>query len=105
MSNIIIFIIAVIITESIVEVLSKSEIFSPVRKWFFDKRQVKICAFIHKLLDCGYCLSVWVGTFVGLLLVDLPLVHPALDWFLVGLLLHRLSNLWHNIIDRTRHDL
>jgi hypothetical protein len=105
MSITIIFIIAVIITEGLVEVLSKSEIFSPVRKWFFKRRENRVFNFIHSLLDCGYCLSVWVGTFVGLLLVDLPIVHPALDWFIVGLLLHRLSNLWHNIIDRTRHDL
>jgi hypothetical protein len=105
MSNIIIFIIAVIITEGLVEVLAKSEIFSPVRKWFFDRRSNKVFNFIHSLVDCGYCLSVWVGTFVGIVLLNLHIVHPAIDWFIVGLLLHRLSNLWHNIIDRTRHDL
>lgn len=106
MSNTLIFIIAIVLTEALVEVLSKSEIFSPVREWFFDRREKrKVFKFFHSLLDCGYCLSVWVGTVVGLVLLDLSIIHPALDWFIVGLLLHRLSNLWHNIIDRTRHDL
>ncbi len=105
MSNTLIFIIAIIITESLVEVLSKSDIFSPVREWFFKRQKIKIFKFIHALLDCGYCLSLWVGTFIGLVLLDLHIIHPIIDWFIVGLLLHRLSNLWHNIIDRTRHDL
>ncbi len=105
MSNAIIFIIAIVLTESLVEIISKSEIFSPIREWFFNRRDKKVFNFIHSLLDCGYCLSVWIGTFVGLILIDLVIINPIVDWFIIGLLLHRLSNLWHNIIDRTRKNL
>ncbi len=102
MEDLIIFIVAVVITESLTELIAKSEIFSPVREWFFNKRGIRMFKFIHSLLDCGYCLSVWVGFFIGLVLVDLHLLNSFIDCFIVGLLLHRTSNILHNIIDRTR---
>ena len=104
MEYLILFIISVVVTESITELVSKSEFFFPTRKWFFDHRNYKFFKFIHNLLDCGYCLSVWVGFLVGLVLFNTHFINPLVDTFVVGLLLHRSSNILHNIIDRTRKD-
>ena len=104
MNNIILFIIAVVLTESITEIVSKSSLFEPVRKWFFTRRQNNVFNFIHSLLDCGFCLSVWVGTFIGIVLLNFKIVGVFVDWFIIGLLLHKCSNVLHNLIDRTRKD-
>jgi len=98
------FIIAILLTESITEIISKSKLFSPVLEWFFNRRKNKFLNFIHDLLSCPYCLSVWVGTLVGIFVVDIAIINPLLDWFIVGLILHRLANILHNGIDRTRKD-
>ena len=104
MNSFLLFIIAVIVTESITEIVSKSKLFSPVLEWFFNRRERKIFNFIHSLLECPYCLSVWVGTLVGIFVVNIRIVNPIIDWFIVGLLIHRAANLLHNSIDRTRKD-
>lgn len=104
MEYLIIGIISVVVTESLTELISKSEFFSPLREWFFNRRKYRICTFIHSLLDCGYCLSVWVGFFVGLVLVKLSYINPVVDYIMVGLVIHRASNLLHNIMDRTRKE-
>lgn len=101
MSNILLFIIAIIVTEAITEIVSKSSLFEPLRKWFFKKNS-KFFRFIHDLLDCGFCLSVWVGIIVGNVLLDVTIVTIWLDWFIIGLLVHKCSNVLHNLIDRTR---
>lgn len=105
MNNIILFIIAVVLTEALTELVVKSKIFEPLRKFFFDRRDHKLFSFLNELFDCGYCFSVWSGTCVGLLLVDLNLVHFTIDWLIVGILLHRLSNILHNVIDRIRTEV
>jgi len=102
MSNLLLFIISVLITEAITEIVSKSVLFTPVRAWFFKRKSNIIFSFIHDLLDCGFCLSVWVGTLVGLVIMDMQIVSGWIDWFIVGLLIHKCSNITHNIIDRTR---
>ena len=95
------FILAVIITEAITELLTKSEIFIPLRGFFFNRRDKKVFGFIHKLLDCGYCTSVWSGWFVALVFFkDIGILNVWVDWFFVGLVIHRLSNVLHFLIDR-----
>ena len=101
MNDIILFIIAIIITEAVTEIISKSSLFEPLRKWLF-KSNYKFLKFIHNLLDCGFCLSVWIGTIVGNILLNFSIVSIWLDWFIVGLLVHKCSNVLHNLIDRTR---
>jgi len=97
------FLLAIILTEAITEIITKSEIFTPFRKRIFDLGQSnKFFEWFHKLLDCGYCFSVWSGVFVAILLLrDTHLVNVWVDPVLFGLCLHRLSNLYHNIMDRT----
>jgi len=90
------FILAVICVEAITNLLTKSEIFKPFRKFFFDRRENKAFRFIHELLDCGYCTSVWVGWFVGFLYLKGYLC----NLLFIGIGLHRLSNILHHLIDR-----
>lgn len=91
----------IVLTETLTELIVKSEILSPFRKFFFDRKTNKLFNKIHELLDCGYCTSVWVGWFFGILLFrESLLINEYVDWFFVGLLLHRASNFLHNIYDR-----
>jgi hypothetical protein len=96
------FLLAIVLTEAITEIVTKSEIFQPFRKKIFDLgKNNTFFEWFHKLLDCGYCFSVWSGVLVAILLLrDLHLVNVFIDWFIVGLVLHRLANLFHNIMDR-----
>lgn len=95
----------IIFTEAITEIITKSELFSPLRKFFFNRRKIKFCNFIHELLDCGYCTSVWVGLFTACIFFFVN--NAVFNVFVMGILLHRLSNLLHFIIDRINrnHDL
>lgn len=89
---------AIVLTEAITQIITKSELFKPIRKFFFNRRKNKFCSYIHDLLDCGYCTSVWVGWFVVIAFLYLNSV--ILNVFFAGLVLHRLSNILHFIIDR-----
>lgn len=96
------FLFAIVLTEAITEVIVKSEIFQPLRaKIFYLGQSNKFFKWFHDLLDCGYCFSVWAGCTVALFLCkDFSLLHPYFDWFILGIVLHRFSNLFHNIMDR-----
>lgn len=93
---------AVIFTEAITEIVVKSEFFLPLRgKVFKLGQENKFFDWLHRLLDCGYCFSVWAGVLAAVLFFrDLNLVHVSVDWLLIGLVLHRLANLFHNTMDR-----
>jgi len=100
--NLITFLLAVIVTEALTEIIVKSEFFSPLRAKIYKLgKENKFFDWLHQLLDCGYCFSVWAGALIAVLLFrDVGLIHKSIDWFLVGLVLHRLSNLFHNIMDK-----
>lgn len=55
-----------------------------------------------KLFSCGYCFSVWAATTVVILTdTSYPLTGSHwLDLGLMALVVHRLSNIFHNIIDK-----
>jgi len=89
------FLLAVIAVEAITELVVKSEIFNPVREFFFNRKKIKIFKFIHGLLDCGYCTSVWTGWLIAYIVFS----NNLFGWFLLGLVLHRASNVLHIIID------
>ncbi len=88
----------VILTEAITQIITKSELFEPIRKFFFDRRKNKFFNWMHSLIDCGYCTSVWVGWFVAISFLFLK--SAVLNVFFIGIVLHRLSNILHFIIDR-----
>jgi hypothetical protein len=87
---------AIISVEAITNLLTKSEIFLPVRKFFHDRSENKIFSWFHSLLDCGYCTSVWIGWIIAILF----LLDGLCNFFIIGIGLHRLANLFHHIIDR-----
>lgn len=86
------------ITEAIVELVIKSEIFRPIRENIF-----KLGTWFQKLFTCGYCFSVWVALAAVNAVPEVIL--PLSDVFLVDSLLtvlvvHRMSNITHNVIDK-----
>jgi len=101
-NNLTYVIIASIITEAITEIVVKSELFIPVKSKLFELgKNNRFFERIHYLVDCGYCFSVWVGMFMSILMLNnINVVNQYVDWFLLGIVVHRLSNLFHNIMDR-----
>jgi len=92
----------VIFTEAVTEIITKSELFDPIRKFFFNRRKIKLFKFVHALLDCGYCTSVWVGLFSAFIFFFVDNV--VFNIFFMGIVLHRLSNVLHFIIDRVNRN-
>jgi hypothetical protein len=85
-------------TEAVVQLVIKSEIFSPIRRL-----ASKLGPWTTELFKCGYCFSVWVA--LGWIALVPAVVIPASSWHVVNVLLtllvvHRLSNIMHNLIDK-----
>lgn len=94
---------AVVLTEAVTELITKADMFEPVRQKLFNKiEEGNIFEWINLLMGCGYCSSVWVGWFMALILFhnDVFVFSKYVDWFFIGLILHRFSNILHFIIDR-----
>ena len=89
---------AIIVTEAVTEIITKSQLFFPIRRFFFKRKKYEFCYLIHELLDCGYCTSVWIGVFTSFYLYYESFNFIML--FLIGLVIHRLSNVLHFIVDR-----
>lgn len=91
----------IILIEAVTNILTKSDIFRPLRAYLFESNN-KILRFFHTLLDCPYCTSVWVSlsSIVMLCLYVYSLLPHILALFFMGIILHRLSNILHFIIDR-----
>jgi len=89
----------VIFTEALTELVVKSELFEPLRKLLFESDS-KVLNFIHRILDCGYCFSVWAAAFSSILIFTLD--NKIIDFFIMCIIVHRLSNLFHFIMDRVR---
>ena len=87
----------VLLTELVTELVIKSEIFEPVRNILF-----KLGSWVKKLFSCGYCFSVWAAVGVVFLTnTSYPLTgNVLLDSGLMALIVHRLSNILHNSIDK-----
>lgn len=95
------FLLAIVVTEAVVEVLVASELLAPVRA-------VALARFPRAgvLLSCGYCLSVWTGVGAAFALgCSAGLELGALEPLVFGLAVHRLSNLWHELLQRFLHRL
>jgi hypothetical protein len=86
--------IAALATEAITNLLTKSE-FSVrfIKKPLFKQRH-RFYRFIHDILDCGYCTSVWAA-----ILPTFYFLTGKLEWLMILLIVHRLSNILHFIID------
>lgn len=94
---------SVVLTEAVTELLVKSGISNQsIKKWLFDHKENKLFNFLHNLLDCGYCTSVWIGTLISIIFIDYIVLNDYVSWIIFGLIIHRMSNIWHFVIDRIR---
>lgn len=97
------FLFAIILTEAITNIVSKSGVFLPFRE-FLDKRKgLFIFNYFNDLVTCPYCFSVWVAWFSVIVLgltIKVGFLNPYFGYFLTGLVVHRISNVSHYIIDR-----
>ena len=101
MSSIFVWLIAIIYVEAATEIVVGSDLFLRFRML------VGKIPFLGKLLSCGYCLSVWVSFTVCWAvpgdiiknLYDSPYAY-VFDCFVKALVLHRLSNLFHEGVKR-----
>lgn len=90
-------VLCVVLTELLTELVIKSEIFKPLRQRLF-----KLGEWFQKLFTCGYCFSVWTAfgvVFLTQTSYSLTESH-SLDLGLMALVIHRLSNILHNVIDK-----
>lgn len=90
----------VVFIEASTNVISKSDLFEPVRRWLFERNN-RLLRFIHSIIDCPYCTSVWVSLFsISMLYLYINNSLPQiLALFFMGVILHRLSNVLHFLID------
>ena len=106
MIELLILLVIVLNVEAVTNILSKSDIFKPLREGLFNtynNRGNKFAGFAHDLIDCPYCTSVWVSTFYILciyLSANSPLFLYIFTCFCLIIIVHRLSNVVHHIIDR-----
>jgi len=98
---VLLFLLTALLVEAITGILVKSELFLPVRKYLFESNY-RIFKFVFRILDCPYCTSVWVSLFCVcmLYLYIIGMLHEILALFLLGIILHRFSNIIHHLIDR-----
>lgn len=89
------FILAIIAVEAITEIIVSSQIAEPLRKWCYYNS-----SFLHKLINCGYCTSVWISAFVALLILGFTGLPIIAEYFILVFALHRLSNIWHEFAIR-----
>lgn len=97
----------IVVVEAITEIVVSSTIFQPLRN-FILKRAGKstICNFLGKLIQCGYCTSVWISLIFAFF-VPIHLVNVYIDFIIFVFVLHRLSNFWHEFLSRwfSRHPI
>lgn len=88
-------IMAVIATEAATNLITKSEFsIRLIKEPLFKLRRFRFFNFIHDILDCGYCSSVWMAGIFALFFLT-----KFFDFVILVLVLHRLSNVLHFIID------
>jgi hypothetical protein len=97
-----ILILLVLNIEAVTNILSKSEIFKPLRAFLFNHSSNRVMRFLHDLLDCPYCTSVWVSLFyiTMLYLVEVYALSSVFVFVMLVIAFHRMANILHHIIDR-----
>lgn len=86
-----------LVVEALTEVIVKSQIARPLRETLSSKS-----VFLKELLHCGYCTSFWITAPVIILCGKvIPLSGGiVLDTLLTILIVQRISNVIHNVIDK-----
>ena len=70
------------------QLVCKAEIFNRLREWVKS-----LSKFTDELLSCPYCVSVWVAGFTVILLI----AYEWTWWFILLLVIHRMSNFLHDL--------
>jgi len=107
---------AVLLCELLIELFYEAAPLSPLRRLLGiedklgyplacgDDEEGRGCAWYSRLTGCGYCLSVWMGVLCAvafnLRLFDAPWLPAAAAVAINGLIVHRLSNVWHGAVRR-----
>ena len=85
----------VIFVEAVTEIIVSGEVFFGLRDAISSKSE-----FLGKLVNCGYCTSIWVSATVAWA-VPLPVTgHWFVDIPIKIFVIHRLSNAFHELIYR-----
>jgi hypothetical protein len=97
-----ILILLIINIEAVTNILSKSDIFKPVRRFLFNRSNNRSIRFLHDLLDCPYCTSIWVSLLYVTIfcMVEVYALSSAFMFVMLVIALHRMANLLHHVIDR-----
>lgn len=89
------WILSIIAVEAVTEIIINGEIFLPIRNTLS-----KMSVFLRKLLSCGYCSSVWVAASIAWALPGTVTGYLVIDIIIRTFVLHRLSNLAHELFGR-----
>jgi hypothetical protein len=85
-------IIAIILTEALVNLLFTATILQPFREWIIAHIPIRVRG--EHLLECKTCSSVWLGV-ISFILVKYTSDSSLLTIFIYGIVIHRLSNYLH----------
>lgn len=80
-------ILCIIAAEAMVQLTCKAEVFDRLRDWIKS-----LSGFTESLLNCAYCVSVWVALFTTALFI----FWDYSVYFIYFLVIHRLSNFLHD---------
>lgn len=81
-----------IFVEAVTEIIVSSDIFLSFRNFVGQHS-----SFFGQLIHCGYCASVWVSASVAWIPSTIVVGYPWLDYIVYVFVLHRLSNLFHEL--------
>lgn len=112
--NLLSWLILIITVERITEIIVDSELLKPFReliKRFIYKEdrppeddiRYTLLTRLDYLVNCGYCVSVWVGLCISAIVsqsVQIPIENTYVKWFIIGIFLHGSSNAYHVIYSR-----
>jgi len=99
------WIICTVATERLAEVVTSAEIFRPLREYIEylshrDGLENKFMTWVHKLITCGFCFSLWSAIFFSLFLPGEYFLINATDNILVkAFALWGISNFWHTVFN------
>ena len=94
------WLLTVVAVEATVEIITSSALFEPFHMWLGHRTEKsRLAAFVSGLTNCGYCMSVWVAASLAWALPEIA-PYVIIDILIKTFAVHRLSNLWHEIITR-----
>jgi hypothetical protein len=81
-------VLCIIAADALTQLACKGEIFDSLREWLKS-----LTRFTFLLLSCSYCVSVWVAASVTIMYFT----WEYSQFFIIGLVIHRISNFVHDL--------